>query len=62
MKRRGGYVIAQHDDGCLVYGMPKAVIEAGVADRVLTLENIGAAIGRFVEHSHRHERSVQTGS
>ncbi len=62
LKRRGGYVIAQHDDGCLVYGMPKAVIEAGVADRVLTLENLGTAIGRFVERSHRRERSVQTGS
>jgi two-component system chemotaxis response regulator CheB len=62
LKRRGGYVIAQHDDGCLVYGMPKAVIEAGMADRVLTLENIGTAIGRFVERSHRRERSVQTGN
>ena len=62
LKRHGGYVIAQHDDGCLVYGMPKAVIEAGVADRVLTLENLGTAIGRFVEGSHRRERSVQTES
>ncbi len=62
LKRRGGWVIAQHEDGCLVYGMPKAVIEDGSADRVLTLESIGAAIGRFVERSHRRERSVQTGS
>jgi len=62
LKRRGGYVIAQHEDGCLVYGMPKAVIEAGAADRVLTLENLGTAIGRFVEQSHRRERSVQTGN
>ncbi len=60
LKRRGGYVIAQHEDGCLVYGMPKAVIEAGAADRVLTLENLATAIGRFVERSHRRERSVQT--
>ena len=59
LKRRGGYVIAQHEDGCLVYGMPKAVIEAGAADRVLTLENLATAIGRFVEQSHRRERSVQ---
>ncbi len=42
--------------------MPKAVIEAGVADRVLTLENLGAAIGRFVERSHRRKQSMQTGS
>ncbi len=62
LKRRGGYVIAQHEDDCLVYGMPKAVIEDGIADRILTLENIGAAIARFVERSHRPERSVQTGS
>ncbi len=62
LKRHGGYVIAQHDDGCLVYGMPKAVIEDGIADRILTLENIGAAIARFVERSHRRKQSMQTGS
>jgi two-component system chemotaxis response regulator CheB len=62
LKRREGYVIAQHEEGCLVYGMPKAVIEADVADRVLPLESIATAIGRFVERSQRRTRTVQTES
>ncbi len=49
LKRRGGRVFAQHEYGCMVYGMPKAVIEQGLADRVLPLGRIGSAITRHVE-------------
>ena len=40
----GGVVIAQDRQGCTVYGMPKAVIDAGLADVVLPLDQIGEAI------------------
>jgi two-component system chemotaxis response regulator CheB len=53
LKRRGGYVIAQHEDGCVVYGMPKAVIDEGLADRVLPLGKIGPAILRHLKRSRR---------
>ncbi len=53
LKEKGGYVFAQHEDGCVVYGMPKSVIQAGLADRVLPLGKIAAAIVRHVKRSQR---------
>ncbi len=44
IKQRGGYVIAQHPEGCVVYGMPKVVVEQGLADRVVPLDKIAAWI------------------
>jgi len=41
VKEAGGMVVAQHQASCAVYGMPKAVIEAGLADLVLPLDMIG---------------------
>ena len=44
LKDLSARVIAQHADGCVVYGMPKAVIDAGLADRILPRDQIAAAI------------------
>lgn len=38
------YVIAQSEPTCTVYGMPKAVFEAGLVDEVLPLDQIAGAI------------------
>lgn len=40
VKRQGGNVIAQSEDTCVVYGMPKSVVEAGCADQQLPLDKI----------------------
>jgi|688.fasta_scaffold67083_5 two-component system chemotaxis response regulator CheB len=48
IRREGGYVVAQAAAGCAVYGMPKAVAEEGLADSVLPLDDIAAAIARVV--------------
>ena len=40
----GGAVIAQDEATAAVYGMPRAVAESGVADRILPLDEIAAAI------------------
>lgn len=45
----GGFVIAQHPDDCAVYGMPRAVIEAGLADQVATIEELPDKLGEVVE-------------
>ncbi|MDP3714541.1 MAG: chemotaxis response regulator protein-glutamate methylesterase [Mycobacteriales bacterium] len=42
----GGQVIAQDAESCVVYGMPRFVVEAGLADAVLSLEHIAAEITR----------------
>lgn len=41
LKQLGAKVWAQDEDSCVVYGMPAAVAEAGLADRVLPLDQIG---------------------
>lgn len=44
VKATGGYSIAQDEDSCVVYGMPKAVVDAGLADEVRPLNKIAEAI------------------
>lgn len=46
LKIKGGYAIAQDEDSCIVYGMPRAIVEAGYADLVLPLENIAISINK----------------
>jgi len=46
LKMKGGYSIAQDEESCVVYGMPKAVVDAGYADLVLPLESIANAINK----------------
>jgi two-component system chemotaxis response regulator CheB len=46
IKETGGKTIAQDEATCVVYGMPKAVVEAGVADMVLPIYKIGEEIIR----------------
>lgn len=48
IKDRGGLVIAQDEATCVVYGMPRAAVEAGLADRVLPLPDIAPAIVALV--------------
>jgi len=44
LKRAGALTIAQSEASCVVYGMPKAAIERGHADRILSLEQMGKAL------------------
>ncbi len=42
----GGYVIAEDESTCVVWGMPRSVYEAGVADEIKPLQDIAPAIQR----------------
>lgn len=44
LKEAGASVWAQDEATCAVYGMPRVVVEAGLADRVLPLGDIAAAL------------------
>lgn len=44
IKANGGYSIAQDENSCVVYGMPKAVVDAGLADEIRPLNKIAEAI------------------
>ncbi len=45
----GGQVIAQSASSCVVYGMPRAVIDAGLADAVLSPPEIGVLLAQLCE-------------
>jgi two-component system chemotaxis response regulator CheB len=44
LKLKGGTVVAQDEDSCIVYGMPRAVVEAGLADEIVPLDDIFSRI------------------
>jgi len=48
LKELGAHAIAQEAASCVVYGMPRAVVEAGLADAVLPMEAIAGAVGGAV--------------
>lgn len=50
IKKHGGYIIAEAESTCVVYGMPKAVVDLGIADEVLPLQKVAAAIVKAVGH------------
>jgi two-component system chemotaxis response regulator CheB len=39
-------VLCEAEQSCSVYGMPRAVAEAGLADAVLPLDDLAAAIAQ----------------
>ena len=41
-------MIAQDEETCVVYGMPKAVVNAGLADAVLPIERMPEEIVRML--------------
>jgi two-component system chemotaxis response regulator CheB len=44
LKQKGGRAIAQNDASCVVYGMPKAIVDAGLADEIHDIDDIAEAI------------------
>ena len=48
LKQAGGTTVAQNEETCIVYGMPRAAVELGIVDHVLPLEHIPVAILRAV--------------
>lgn len=48
VKNAGGWVIAQDEATCVIFGMPSEAIKAGVVDQILPIENIYAAIEKRV--------------
>ncbi len=47
MKAKGAVCLAQDADSCVVYGMPKAVIDAGLADHIAPIDRIADEVLSF---------------
>ncbi len=45
----GGPIIAQNEASCVVYGMPRKLVEEGLADVVAPLSSLSSEITRFTE-------------
>jgi chemotaxis response regulator CheB len=48
IKAAGGKVIAEHESTSVVYGMPRSVVEAGLADWVVPLPDVAAKLVNLV--------------
>jgi two-component system chemotaxis response regulator CheB len=44
IRQSGGVNLAEHEDSCVIYGMPRAAIQLGVVDKVVSLEAMPQAI------------------
>lgn len=59
LKGAGGRVFAQDEATSIVYGMPRSVVEAGLADRVLAIDEIAEAITAELRQSVAGRRGVR---
>lgn len=53
IKAAGGLVLAEAESSCIVYGMPKSVVEAGLADRAVPIEEMASALSELVRQRAR---------
>ncbi|MFQ5736228.1 MAG: chemotaxis response regulator protein-glutamate methylesterase [Thermodesulfobacteriota bacterium] len=44
IKARGGKTMTQTEETCTVYGMPKAIVDAGIADKIVPLDHVAPEI------------------
>jgi two-component system chemotaxis response regulator CheB len=44
VQKAGGLTIAQSEQSCVVYGMPKAAIDRGYATRIVSLEGLSSTL------------------
>ena len=44
LKERGGRALAQSDSTCVVYGMPKAIVDENLADEIVDLDDMAESI------------------
>jgi two-component system chemotaxis response regulator CheB len=47
IRSKGGYIIGQDEESCIVYGMPRAAMEEGLVDSALSLDSIAGTFDRL---------------
>ncbi|MFZ0319600.1 MAG: chemotaxis response regulator protein-glutamate methylesterase [Candidatus Sulfotelmatobacter sp.] len=65
VKKAGGTTIAQNEESCVVYGMPKAAIERGYATRIVDLGGLSSTLQTLCVRSEKENggagKSVRAG-
>lgn len=54
IKAKGGRTIAQNEESCVVFGMPKAAIDMGHVDEILPLEDIPERLTELLKEVNAH--------
>ncbi len=44
IKTQGGLIFTEAEESCVVYGMPRSVVEAGLSDRIVQLKELSRQI------------------
>lgn len=44
LRGKGGYILAQNEQSCVVYGMPKAIVDAQLADQILDIDHMAETL------------------
>ena len=52
MRKAGAFTMAQDEESCVVFGLPKAAIERGAAAKIVPLAHVGVEIMRAGSSSH----------
>ncbi len=48
MKQAGAKTIAQDEDTCVVFGMPKEAIKLNAVDKIVSIDNVAATALKFI--------------
>jgi len=56
LKQAGAITMAQNEESCVVYGMPKAAVDIGATDHVYGLDKISHALSKAVEKINKGTR------
>jgi two-component system chemotaxis response regulator CheB len=62
IKSSGGYTLAQDEESCVVFGMPRAAIELGNASEVAPLQSIPGLLTSLVNPATRNPPAPAGGS
>jgi len=49
IKAAGGSSVVEHESSCAVYGMPRSVVEAGLADQIVPLDQIASVLTEYMK-------------
>lgn len=60
IKESGGRIIAQDENTSVVYGMPRAIVEADLADCVLPMDRLAPALSNAVGHASSNASAVSS--
>ncbi|HEY9713846.1 MAG TPA: CheB methylesterase domain-containing protein, partial [Chroococcales cyanobacterium] len=54
IRERDGFIIAQDEESCVVYGMPGAAVTRGIVDQIVPLDQMALWISELVSRSQPH--------